>query len=140
MASRSDRQARRAAKQTPLTRAFHEGVRTRARGDARFRAAMLVETVNELLAGNFRVGKAMLCCAWMHECRGRRSRGSGRDYVNASATFDGLAKQTGISRKSIHRMLGPRGNPTAESLFAVIKALQDAERITLAVKLARRAA
>jgi hypothetical protein len=37
-------------------------------------------------------------------------------------------------------MLGPRGNPTAESLFAIIKVLQDAERITLAVKPTRHAA
>jgi hypothetical protein len=53
-------------------------------------------------------------------------------------------------------MLGPRGNPTAESLFAVIKVLHDcmdaggrathgavaeaAERITLAVKPTRHAA
>jgi hypothetical protein len=117
---------------------------------------MLTEAINEMLAGNFHVGKAMLCCAWMHECRGRRTRRSGRDYVNASITFDGLAKQTGIPSKSLQRMLGPRGNPTAESLFAVIQVLhdcmdaggrathgavaEDAERITLAVKPTRHAA
>ena len=63
-----------------------------------------------------------------------------RDYVNATLTFERLAKQTGLPAKSLQRMLGPRGNPTAESLFAIIKALQHAERITLAVKPARRAA
>jgi DNA-binding phage protein len=63
-----------------------------------------------------------------------------RDYINATITFDGLAKKTGLPSKSLHRMLGPRGNPTAECLFGVIKALQASERIRLAVKSTRRAA
>ncbi len=37
-------------------------------------------------------------------------------------------------------MFGPRGNPTAESLFGVIKVLQQAEHIKLAVKTIKRAA
>jgi DNA-binding phage protein len=83
---------------------------------------MLTEAINELLSGDLDTGKAML-----------------RDYVNASITFDGLAKQTGIPSKSLQRMLGPRGNPTAESLFAVIKVLQESERIKLAVTTKRAA-
>jgi len=69
-----------------------------------------------LLAGDLDTGKAML-----------------RDYVNASITFDGLAKATRMPTKSLQRMLGPRGNPTAESLFAIFKVLQKSERIRLAV-------
>ena len=107
----------------PITRKFRETVWTRAQGDTRFRAAMLTEAINELLAGGIDTGKAML-----------------RDYVNATLTFDGLAKETGKPSKSLQRMLGPRGNPTAESLFGVIKVLQAAERIQLAVKTTRRAA
>jgi DNA-binding phage protein len=64
-----------------------------------------------------------------------------RDYINATIiTFNGLAKKTGLPSKSLHRMLGPRGNPTAESLFGIIKSLQASERIRLAVKSTRRAA
>lgn len=107
----------------PITRKFRETVWARAQDNARFRAAMLTEAINELLAGDLATGKAML-----------------RDYVNATITFERLAKQTGLPAKSLQRMLGPRGNPTAESLFAVIKVLQEAERITLAVKPTRRAA
>ena len=107
----------------PLTREFRETVRARAQADARFRAAMLTEAINELLAGDLGTGKALL-----------------RDYVNATITFDRLAEVTDIPVKSLQRMLGPRGNPTAENLFAVIKALQDAEHITLAVKTTRHAA
>jgi DNA-binding phage protein len=106
----------------PITRKFRETVWTRAQSDARFRSAMLTEAINELLGGDLEAGKAML-----------------RDYVNATITFDGLAKETRIPSKSLQRMLGPRGNPTAESLFGIIKALQDSEHICLAVT-SRRAA
>jgi DNA-binding phage protein len=107
----------------PITREFRETVRARAQADARYRAAMLTEAINELLASDLGTGKALL-----------------RDYINAAITFDRLAEETGIPVKSLQRMLGPKGNPTAENLFAVIKALQGAERITLAVKPSRHAA
>ena len=100
----------------PITRKFRDTVWTRAQNDARFRTAMLTEAINELLAGDLDTGKAML-----------------RDYVNASITFDGLAKATRLPTKSLQRMLGPRGNPTAESLFTIFKVLQKSERIRLAV-------
>ena len=100
----------------PITRKFRDTVWTRAQSDARFRTAMLTETINELLTGDLDTGKAML-----------------RDYVNASITFDGLAKATRLPTKSLQRMLGPRGNPTAVSLFAIFKVLQKSERIRLAV-------
>lgn len=106
----------------PITREFRETL-PRAKADARYRAAMLTEAINELLAGDLGTGKAML-----------------RDYVNATITFERLARETGLPVKSLQRMLGPKGNPTAENLFAVIKALQGAERITSAVKPTRHAA
>ena len=107
----------------PITRKFRETVWACAQDDTRFREAMLTEAINELLAGDLDAGKAML-----------------RDYVNATITFDGLAKNTGTPSKSLQRMLGPSGNPTAESLFGIIKALQVTGHIRLAVKSIKRAA
>ncbi len=107
----------------PITRHFRETVRARAQRDARYRAALLTEAINELLTGDLGSGKSIL-----------------RDYVNATLTFERLASDTGLPVKSLQRMLGPQGNPTAANLFAIIKALQDAEGITLAVRLTRRAA
>ncbi len=107
----------------PITRHFRETVRARAQRDTRYRAALLTEAINELLTGDIGSGKSIL-----------------RDYVNATLTFEQLANDTGLPVKSLQRMLGPRGNPTAANLFAVIKALQDAEGITLAVRSSRRAA
>jgi len=107
----------------PITRKFRQTILARAQSDRRFREALLTEAINELLAGDLQAGKAML-----------------RDYVNATITFDVLAEAVEKSNKSLQRMLGPRGNPTAESLFAIIKALQAAERLQLQVKAKRKAA
>ena len=84
----------------PITREFRETVRARVQTDSRFRAAMLTEAINELLSGSLDVGKAMLCCIGKYECRVRRTRRSGRDYVNATITFDGLAEETGKPSKN----------------------------------------
>ncbi|TDJ69127.1 MAG: transcriptional regulator [Proteobacteria bacterium] len=107
----------------PITRNFRKTVWARAQNDRRFREALLTEAINELLTGDLPAGKAML-----------------RDYVNATITFDGLAEAVEKPSKSLQRMLGPRGNPTAESLFAIIKVLQDTERVRLQVKATRKAA
>src|SRR5688572_23993032 len=105
-----------------ITRQFRETIVARAQGDRRFREAMLMEAINELLAGDLAAGKAML-----------------RDYVNATITFDGLAKELGKPGKSLQRMLGPNGNPTAGSIFGIIKVLQESEHLRLQVK-AKKAA
>ena len=106
-----------------ITRDFRETILKRAEKDSAFRREMLVEAVNELLAGDLNAGKAML-----------------RDYINATITFEGLAKKINKSGKSLHRMLGPRGNPRAENILEIIKTLQAHEHIKLKVKATRDAA
>ncbi|MEW6682187.1 MAG: transcriptional regulator [Nitrospirota bacterium] len=107
----------------PVTRRFRITVMERAARDARFRQHLLTEAINQLLTGDLPAGKAML-----------------RDYINATISFDQLAHRLKKSSKSLHRMLGPRGNPTAENLFGIIKALQAHERVQLHVKSQRSAA
>ena len=47
-----------------------------------------------------------------------------------------LARQTGFDEKSLHRMLDRRGNPTASSLAAIVRAIRQdlgiVPRITVA--------
>ena len=97
-----------------LTRDFRETVMERATRDEEYRKGLLMEAVNEILDGNLDVGKAML-----------------RDYINATITFPGLAQRLNKSSKSIHRMLGPSGNPRMESIVGILKVLQDHEQIRL---------
>jgi len=106
----------------PVTRKFRETILSRAEHDAEFRRQMLTEAVNEFLTGDLEAGKAIL-----------------RDYINATITFQKLSRKLKKSSKSIHRMLGPRGNPRAENILQIIKILQAHERVKLQVK-ARRAA
>ena len=96
------------------TRDFRNTVRERAARDEAYRKGLLLEAVNEILDGNVDVGKAML-----------------RDYINATITFPELGKKLNKSSKSIHRMLGPGGNPRMDSIVGVLKILQKQERIKL---------
>lgn len=107
----------------PITKNFRKTIHSRAEHDAKFRRHMLTEAVNELLSGDLEAGKAIL-----------------RDYINATITFQGLAGKLSKSSKSIHRMLGHRGNPRAENILEIIKILQSHERIKLHVKANKLAA
>jgi len=101
-----------------LTRNFKQTVMARAVKDIKFRRGLLIEAVNEFLEGDVAVGKKLL-----------------RDYINATITFQQLAKELNKSSKSIHRMLGPNGNPRLDCIFGIIKVLQMHEHVTLRAKI-----
>lgn len=99
-----------------LTRDFKETVKARADIDPAFRAALLSDAVELLLSGEVDTGKLVL-----------------RNYINATVGFESVATGTGKPVKSLMRMFGPKGNPTASSLFAVIAHLQSATGVHLEV-------
>lgn len=78
----------------PVTRKFRTTIMDRAVHDPAFRRQMPAQAVNELLVGDLDTGKAML-----------------RDYINATITFQELAKKLKKTDKNVHHMLGSRGNP-----------------------------
>lgn len=106
-----------------LTRDFKETVKARAERDTAFREALLTEAVEQLIAGEVETGKAVL-----------------RDYINATVGFEKLAKATGTPSKSLMRMFGPKGNPRANNLLAVIGKLQRVSGLRLAVASSRKRA
>ena len=106
-----------------ITRKFRATIMDRASSDQTFRRQLLTEAVNELLAGDLDAGKAML-----------------RDYINATITFQQLAKKLKKTDKSVHRMLGPRGNPRADNILDIIKILQTYEQVRLRVEAHKAAA
>lgn len=99
-----------------LTRDFKETVFARAQNDTKYREALFTEAINAYLAGDTGSGKAML-----------------RDLVNATVGFEGLATEVGAPSKSLHRMLGPNGNPSTENFFGIVSALQKKTRVKLRV-------
>jgi DNA-binding phage protein len=102
-----------------LTRAFRETVYRRAQQDGRFRKALLTEAVNAYLSGDEVTGKAVL-----------------RDVINATIGFERLAADLQKPSKSLHRMLGPGGNPNTSNFFAILQVLQKRVGVRLTVKAA----
>jgi len=96
----------------PLTRDFKETIRARAQRDRGFRQALLREAVECVINGDLATGKAVL-----------------RDYVNATTGFHNLEKRTRIPAKSLMRMLGPKGSPSAANLSSILTALKRAEGV-----------
>ena len=90
-----------------LTRDFRITIVERARRDHRFCEGLLTEAINDYLAGETAAGRSML-----------------RDLVNATIGFERLAQEIGKPSKSLHRMLGTRGNPSSENFFEIVGALQ----------------
>lgn len=102
-----------------LSKAFRETVFERARRDSDFRKALLTEAMNAYLGGDSATGKTML-----------------RDVINATVGFEPLAAELGKPAKSLHRMLGPDGNPNTANFFAILQVLQKRVGVKLTVKAA----
>jgi len=104
----------------PLTHHFKETIRARARREPKFRQALLREAVESYLTGDLETGKSVL-----------------RDYVNATIGFQALEEQTRIPVKSLMRMLGPKGSPSAANLSSILTALQKTEGVHFELSLRR---
>ncbi len=100
-----------------LTRDFRETVVARAQRDSAFKAALLQEALQALIAGETAVGLVLL-----------------RDYVNATIGFRALAEALHMPEKSLMRMVGPNGNPRAANLFAMVGALQQKTHVEARVE------
>jgi DNA-binding phage protein len=99
-----------------LTVNFRDHVKARIEADPEFRAALFREAVQTLIEGDVDTARAVL-----------------RDFINATVGFMALARATGIPPKSLMRMFGPKGNPTAANLSEVIRVLQKKTRVQLEV-------
>ncbi len=91
-----------------LTREYKETVVARIQRDRKFARALYAEALNALLEGETAEALSML-----------------RDLVHAQITFKELARQTGLGEKTLHRMLGRDGNPTARNLGAIIRSIAE---------------
>ena len=104
----------------PLTHDFKETIRARAQREPKFRRALLREAVESYLTGDLDTGKSVV-----------------RDYVNATIGFQALEEQTDIPVKSLMRMLGPKGSPSAANLTFILTALQKTEGVHFELALKR---
>ncbi len=100
-----------------LTRNFKETIQERALRDAAFRESLLTESIECMLTGDLETGKSIL-----------------RDYINATMGFEELGSLLNKSPKSVMRMFGPVGNPTALNFFRVIQTLREKEGVNFEVR------
>jgi DNA-binding phage protein len=104
----------------PLTHDFKQTIQARAQREPKFRQALLREAVESYLNGDLETGKAVL-----------------RDYVNATLGFQALEEETEIPAKSLMRMLGPKGSPSAANLASILTALKNIEGLHFELTLRR---
>lgn len=106
-----------------LTRDFRALVQRQIADDPAFGEALLRESIETMLGGDVETGKAVL-----------------RDYIKATIGFERLGAEIGTPAKSLIRMFGPRGNPQARNLFAVLDHLRRRAGLRLTVATTREAA
>ena len=107
----------------PLTRNFRDTVRARAEREPPS-------------AGRCSRRRCRRCC----RARPIEGRAALRAYINATLGFDRLGEVLERSPKSLMRMFGPDGNPTAENLLGVIGALQEETGVHLKIRAVTEAA
>jgi len=100
-----------------LTRDFKETVVGRVRRDPKFAKALLDEAATLFLNGEPETARLIL-----------------RDLVNATVGFEGLAHQTSMPSKSLHRMLSERGNPSMDNLAAIFEAVRSKLKVEITVQ------
>ena len=99
-------------------RDYKETIRSRVRNDPAFKKILLEDALQCLLSGDVDTGKAVL-----------------KDYIKATTGFENLSHEIDKKPESLIRMLGPKGNPTANNLFKIISHIQKKENIKFRVKI-----
>ena len=99
-----------------LTRDFKQTVVERAQRDPAFAQALFDEALTLIFTGEPEAARLML-----------------RDLINSTIGFETLAARTDKPAKSLHRMFSAQGNPSMDNLTAVVRALRDNMRLSVAV-------
>ena len=105
----------------PLSREYYRSLQERANNDPKFKSELLAKAMNSYFLGNYPAGKKSL-----------------RRLIHATIGFMSLSKEIKKSSKSIHRMLGPKGNPNTENFFEVVSVLQRRINVHLTTSIAKR--
>ena len=104
----------------PLGRSIGEITQERVKRDPEFARALLQEAVQALLSDDVPTARSLI-----------------RDVIKGSLGYAALSRHTGTPEKSLVRMFGANGNPTAANLFAVLTHLQNHSGITFEVAAVR---
>jgi DNA-binding phage protein len=103
-----------------MGRSLAEITQARVQHDPEFARALLQEAVRALLAGDTVAARSLI-----------------RDVIKGSIGYAELSRRTGTPEKSLVRMFGENGNPTATNLFAALTHLQQFSKVTFQVAAVR---
>jgi DNA-binding phage protein len=104
----------------PRGRSFDKLVQARVDRERVFAEALLEEAVQAMLGGELDVARSLI-----------------RDVIKGSIGYAELSRLTGTPEKSLIRMFGPSGNPTAANMVGVLDQLQRYSGVSLQVKSVR---
>lgn len=93
---------------TAIGKSYEMTILERIRRDDDYARALFAEACSSILEGEPSIGLSML-----------------RDLIHAKITFKRLADETGFGEKTLHKMLGQRGNPTISSLSRILSAIEN---------------
>jgi hypothetical protein len=102
---------------SPRGRSFDEVVQERVGRDTDFAAALLQEAAQCMISGDIDVARSLV-----------------RDVIKGTVGYARLSRLTGTPEKSLIRMFGPKGSPTAVNLACVFQQLQRAAGVELEVR------
>lgn len=100
----------------PLSREFKELYVERAQKDPEFRRGLLIEAINLILNNETTAGRFML-----------------RDYINATGIKAVVCAQLKMKPSQLSYVLGPKGNPTLDTFFPIVKACAKREKVRFSV-------
>lgn len=104
----------------PRGRSIGEITQARVKRDPEFARALLQEAVQALLSDDVPTARSLI-----------------RDVIKGSLGYATLSRRTGTPEKSLVRMFGANGNPTAANLFAVLTHLQHHSGVMFKVEAVR---
>jgi DNA-binding phage protein len=100
-----------------LATPVRETLLRRMKRDPAYREGLLAEGIEALVRGETEVAKSVF-----------------RDYVHVTGGFEKLGEATGINSKVLHRMLGPKGNPTMRHVGAMLAHFTRGRRLAIQVE------
>ena len=96
---------------------FDEVVQARVKREPAFAGSLLQEAAQCMLGGELEVARNLV-----------------RDVIKGSIGYAELSRRTGTPEKSLVRMFGPNGNPTAANISSVFVQLQRHGHVQLQVR------
>ena len=107
-----------------LATPVRETLLRRMKRDPAFREGLLADGIEAFVRGETDVARSIF-----------------RDYVHVTGGFEKLSTATGINAKVLHRMLGPKGNPTMRHFGTLLAHFTRRRRVAVQVRpLQRRGA